>query len=420
MKKPTQANPAKASPPSKNAKPGKPAKSLPAQPVEALGDAAAQTLASLAKDLRELDIYKTVPDELLKKKNDLLRLIRKCLQQKRDGVLADALDLTCEEDGTAFELLTEQVQESAEIVIFRRDDGPDVEVNAFVIPLFVRTAGGLHADQCFQDETAFEHVHHSIQEGGLESAKGRVVLVSHAYHPDEIDGISYSHLNEMVREAFESMTRKKMSAAPAIARSMSGWPENRFAPEDETLELRFLLGFALKTLDDPFYRVPEKEAAADRYFEMRAERFRRWSQDNAPLIRRCLVTDGRPVELDFLYQDLFYGGKAAGIAEYYMLQMMSALQQALAEQGVQAGATTAVIGPTEVADGMVHRVNLYTSEGGALVASFDKPIGVMHELEHEANDVYDALKTIGVESLSLAMKFDADGRPVHARPYQIR
>ena len=48
----------------------------------------------------------------------------------------------------------------------------------------------------------------------------------------------------------------------------------------------------------------------------------------APLVQRCLAA--QPVELNFLYQDLFYGAKEQGMAEYAMLQnnLGNALQYA--------------------------------------------------------------------------------------------
>jgi hypothetical protein len=397
------------------AKPTKAAKA--ALPAEAPEDKAAQTLTGLALDLTELDDYATVPEELKKKQNDALRLIRKCLQQKRDAVLGEALDRVYEEDPIAFDYLKGQIQDASENVIFRREDGPDVEVNAFVIPLFARTVGGLRLEQCFQDEAAFQHLHESIQDSQLESAKARVVLVSHAYHLDEIDRISYSQLHDMVREAYEWMTRKKPGAAPAITASMSGWPDNSFAPDDNAVELRFLLGFTLKSLDDPFYRIPEKEAAADRYFEARAERFRKWSREVTPLVKRCLVTDNREVDIDFLYQDLFYGGKAAGIAEYAVLQMMSACRHALQENGVSAEEVHAIVGPADGADGLVLRVALHARQGDNQLASFDKPVSSMSEMRNDAGDVCDALMTIGLTSLSLAEEFDDEGKPLRLRPY---
>jgi hypothetical protein len=313
---------------------------------------------------------------------------------------------------------SENVEELSENVIFRRDQGPDLEINAFVIPLFVRTLGGLRSEQCFQDEEAFELLRASLQEGELESRQARVVLVSHAYHLEEIERIGYSQLGAMVHEAFETMTRKKAVAAPAIARSMSGWPEIRFAPEDRAVELRFLLGFALKALDDPFYQVPEKEAAADRYFEARAQRFQRWTQQAVSLVKRCLVTDGREADIDFLYQDLFHGGKATAIGEYRMLQMLSELQQSLEEQGIAPESSKAVVGPAEADDEMLLRVNLYAEADGRLLAASEKPIGRGRALQAEAEDVCDALRTLGMKSLALAAKFDPDGQPVEVRPHR--
>lgn len=387
---------------------------------EVQDDATIRTLVALALDLTGLDDYETLPEDLKKKQADFQKTIRKCLHQKKDGVLAEALESAWEENSDAHTILKESIEEASEIVVFRRDEGPELEVNAFVIPLFAHSAGGLRAEQCFQDEEAFELLRKSFQEGQLESPQAKVALVSHAYHPEEIDLIGYSQLNAMVGEAFETMTRKKAPAAPAIARSMSGWPESGFAPDDSAVELRFLLGFALKTLDDPFYRIPGNEAAADRYFETRAERFREWSRQVAPLVKRCLATDGRDIEIDFLYQDLFHGGKETGIAEQAMLQMMSELQHALQASGVAPAATHAILGPAETGDGEVLRVNLYGSADGALIASSDKPIGAARDLQAEADDIHDALATLGVVSLALAIRFAPNGQPVDMRPYDER
>ncbi|WP_334186588.1 DUF2863 family protein [Noviherbaspirillum sp.] len=399
----------------KKPKPSSPSKSAPA--AELTDDAVAHNLVELAIDLKDLDAYATLPDDLKKKKSDFDKLIRKCLRQKKDGALNEALERTYEEDGYAFDLLKANLEELSGTIVIRREEEPALEVNAFVVPMFVHTVGGLRIEQCFQDEEAFERLRDSFQKGELESKKANVVLVSHAFHLNEIDRIGYSQLNEMVQEAYDSVARRKATAAPAIARSMSGWPANEFAPDDSAVELRFLLGFAIKTLEDPFYKVPEKEAAADRYFDTGAARFRQWAADNAPLVKRCLVTDGREVEIDFLYQDLFHGGRATALSEYYMLQMMSELHQALGESGISPDATKAIIGPTDIDDGMVLRVNLYAEADGALIVSSDKPIAVARDLQAEADDVHDALATLGVKSLSLAMRFDTDGQPVDVRPY---
>lgn len=380
---------------------------------DAKADTIAYSLAALAADLAT----RKQGAAFEAKKSDFLKTIRKCLLQKKDDVLDEALELAQEADSDAHRLLRESIEEVSGIIVFRREDGRDIEVNAFVIPLFVHATGGLHREQCFQDEDAFDLLRKSFQEARLESKDATVALISHAYHPDEIERIGYSQLNEMVREAFDSMTGRK-TAAKAISSSMSGWPENRFAPEDRAVELRFLLGFAVKTLDDPFYQVPGDESAADRYFEERAVRFQRWAKQCAPLVKRCLATEGGDIDIHFLYQDLFFGGKASGIAEYYTLQMLSELQHGLDAHGVRPEDARAVIGPAEAGGEEVLRANLYAEKDGRLLASFDKPIHVMRELRAEAEDAYDALTSIGVKSLALARKFDEDGQAVDVRPYE--
>lgn len=375
-----------------------------------------EKLAALAVELSQR-LHRLPSAEILKEKTrELQKTIRKCVSQKKDDVLHEALEHALDDGADAYRLLKESIEEAAGTIVIRRDDGRELEVNAFVIPMFVHTTGGLHVEQCFQDEEAFDLLRKSVQEAQLESRDATVVLVSHAYHPDEIDRIRYGELHEMVREAFDSMTRKKTSAT-AIGRSMSGWPENHFAPDDQAVELRFLLGFALKTMDDPFYRVPENEAAADRYFEKRAERFRHWAQQVAPWVKRCLATDGRNIDIDFFYQDLFHGGKERGMAEYETLQMMSDLQHRLDSHGSPAENTRAVIGPAD--DASVVRVNLYAADD-ALLASADRPLNPGADVQTEIEDVCDALQTIGVKAMMQAKEFDSDGNPVSARPYANR
>ena len=381
-------------------------------------DALTQSLVTLSAELARHIERAELPEPVKKKKADLLRLVRKCLQQKKDDVLDEALERLQDDDSNGYLFLKNKLEAAAENVVFRRDDGPDLEVDAFVIPLFARTAGGLRREQCFQDEEAFEQLRNSLIDAQLESRHAKLVLVSHAYHLDEIDRIGYSQLHGMVREAFDAMTRKKLADAPEIARSISGWPENRFAPDDSAVELRFLLGFSLKALNDPFYRVPENEAAADRYFAARAARFRQWAQQYAPLVKRCLVSDGREIEIDFLYQDLFYGGKETALAEYFTLQMMADMQHALQEHGLAPEDAQAVLGPARDAGETVLRVNLYAQGNDTPLVSSDKPLGSDGDLRAEADDACDALATLGIKSVALAMKFDADGRPIDARPYR--
>jgi hypothetical protein len=379
-------------------------------------DELAQSLCDLAIELVEGEDSESMNDALKQKEIDIRRIIRKSLQRKQDDALREALELA-RYDGGAWQLLKERIEEASGVVLLRRDNGADLEINAFVVPIFVQTTGGLDREEIFQDEQAFELLTQSFKDAQLESRDATVVLVSHAYHRDEMDRIDYSHLNDMVREAYATMTSKKAVATPAIDRSFAGWPARPFAPQDLAIELRFLLGFALKATDDPFYRVPKDEAGADAYFEAREERFYQWTVQAAPLVKRCLAKDQAGIDINFLYQDLFHGGLERGTAESHTLQMMSDLILGLQQHGVEARDAKAIMGPVELEDELVLRVNLYAEADGALLASSDKPMPAA-DFETNAEDAYDALMTMGVKSLSLAVRFDADGQPVDVRPYE--
>ena len=410
---------------------------------EDLAEAHAQKICDLALDLAEREEGeegeegegKEMSGALKEMQLEFQKMIKKCLLQKKDEVLYDALERTRYADIDAYQFVKQAIEEASEVILSRRDDGPVHEVNAFVIPVFVRSMGGLHAQQSFQDQEAFDLLSNSFQSAQLESADATVVLVSYAYHLDEIDRITYSQIYEMTRDAQAAMSGKKNAGIEATERSFSGWPANRFAPGDAALEIRFLLGFALKSMDDPFYQIPQDEAASDAYFEAREQRFQQWTVQAAPLVKRCLVmgggvgedgdgdadsdvgAHGRVLDVDFLYQDLFHGAKERGIAEYFLLQMVSELNGALGEQAIAPHATKAVIGPADVGHEMVLRVNLYAMTGPALLASAAKPFGETADLQLEADDVRDALRGIGVESFSLALKFDSNGAPVDVRPF---
>lgn len=375
-------------------------------------EALIQQVADLAVELATED---EASPELPAKQRDLRRMITKSLRQQQDDVLYEALERARDQEAEAYPYLREMIEEAAETVFFTRNER-SIEVNAFVIPMFVRTVGGLDAEQNFRDADAFTALTESIKAAQLESADAKVVLVSYAYHLDEIDAITYSHLEAMVRDAFAAMTDKKISATPAIERSMSSWPPNRFGADDTAVELRFLVGFAMKSADDPFYAVPQDEAGMDAYFAVRAQRFQAWSETVVPIVQRCLVTDGREFDVHFLYQDLFHGGKERGIAEYFMLQMMSELDHGLQQSGATAAQTSAVMGPVDSEGEMLLRVNLYGADD-SIVATAEKPLDAGRDLEVELDDTCDALLTLGVKGVALAARFDADGKAVDVQPY---
>lgn len=342
---------------------------------------------------------------------DFNRTIKKTLHQKNDDVLYEALELARHAPGNVFEYLKRAIEEIAEIVVIARDGATATEINAFVIPLFLHTIGGLKNAEVFQDQEAFELLTKSLQAGGLESPQAQVVLVNHAYQLDEIDSITFSHLHEMVRDAHASMHDMRAAPASAIERSFGAPVDEPFAADDAAVELRFLLGFAMKSVDDPFYVVPEDELLIDAYFDAREQRFQDWSRDVTPLVQRCFGPTERNISVHFLYQDLFHGGKERGIAEYFTLQMMSDLNHGLSEAALAPSATRAMIGPANIADEKILRVNLYRISDDALVASAEKPQAITADLAIELLDVRDALTMIGVESIGVTSKFDDDGIP---------
>ncbi len=339
-------------------------------------------------------------------RDDFHRLLKKSLHQKKDDILYDALERIKYEGGAAYLFLKSAIEELAEVVVIQRADAPAIEINAFVIPLFLHSTGGLKRAEAFQDQEAFEALTKSIQAAGLESPDANVVLVNHAYQLDDIDAITFSHLHEMVRDAHAAILDMRSATATAIARSFGDVADEPFAADDVAVELRFLLGFAMKKLDDPFYQVPTAEAAMLVFFAQREGRFQDWSETVAPLVQRCFARAERPIETHFLYQDLFHGGKERGIAEYFTLQMMSDLNFTLAQHQLNADTTRAVIAMADVSEEKIVRVNLYALSDAALVASAEKPLPLFADWESELQDVSDALTMIGVASISSASGFD--------------
>ncbi|MDQ1923354.1 hypothetical protein [Massilia pseudoviolaceinigra] len=386
-------------------------------PAQEDDDVLAQQLADLALALAEQEHDDDGDAEALRLKDvDFGRLLRNALRKKNDEVLYGAIERTRYTDAGAYQLLRERTEEAAGSVTLRRENGPEMEINAFALPVFVHSTGGLKEAEGFADGDAFEQLVESFKQGGLESPQATVVMISHAYDLDEVDAITYSHLNDMVRDAAGSMTEKKLVARPALERSMTGWAQTHFGPADKAVELRFLLGFAMKRADDPFYATPADEAAADAWFEARMERYRAWTVQAAPLVKRCLAADPSALELHFLYQDLFYGAKEQGVAELAMLQMITDVNAALEAGAVPAGEVRAVVGPAAVEDEMVMRVNL-SDPAGVLLASLEKPLDVAADLQGEVDDLCDALGSLGMTAIRVAQRFGDDGQPQGAVAY---
>ena len=378
-------------------------------------DVQAQALADMALLLAEREHADEEEDAaaLHLKEDEFARLLRNGLRKKNDELLYGAVERARDAEVGAYQYLRCRIEEAAATVRLHKEGAPAMEVNAFAVPLFVHSTGGLKQGATFQDGDAFDALVASFKLAGLESPDARVVMLAHAYDGDEADRITYSHLNDMARDAAASITEKKLVARPALERSMSGWAPTSFADGDKAVELRFLLGFALKRADDPFYQVPDEEAAADAFFDARMARYRAWTEQAAPLVRRVLAADPDSLDVHFLYQDLFFGAREQGMAELAMLRMMAELGAAIEQH---AGALRAVVGPADVDNDMVLRVCL-VGEGEVALATSDKPLDLAADLQDEVDDICDALATLGVEQVSVALKFGQDGKAQEERAY---
>jgi hypothetical protein len=388
------------------------------QAAEPDHEALAQTLVDLALDIAETD-----PENLQaaarkpELEQELQVLIRRALRRQRDEVLYGAIEAARYTDPECCRTLQAHIEEEAATLHLRDDDGAELEIDAFMIPLFVHSTGGLHAAEVFQDDAAFEELSDSFRHTGLASADSRVVLVRYLYDLDEVDHVGYSDLQQMLKEAAASMRSKKLVAAPAIEASMRGWHDSGHGADDEAMELRFLLGFSLKHADDPFYKVPKAEAAADAYFEGRMARYRMWAGSIQPLLARCLSANPGRLELNFLYQDLFYGAKEQGVAELAMLAILGDVNNRLDELDQEPERIKAVVAPVDLGTHAALRINLYALGGGAPLASIDKPLDLAADLESEMEDLCDGLGTVGLDGILVARGFDDGGQPEGAEAY---
>jgi len=377
-------------------------------------EAVAQNLVDLALEITERED----PDPALveAREQDVLTLVRRALRRRHDEVLYGAIDLARYTDPAACRWLRDRIEEEAATLLAREGEEA-FEIDAFMIPLFVTSTGGLLEAEIFQDDSAFDELSDSFRKAGLASADSRVVLVRHLYDLDAVDAIRYSDLQDMLREAFQSMRSKKLTAAPAIQASMRPWVAGEAAPDEETMELRFLLGFVLKHTDDPFYRVPKAEADADAYFEGRLARYRMWAGSITPLLQRNLAKEPAGMELNFLYQDLFFGAKEQGLSELAMLATLADVNAVIDEGERDAERLKAVVAPVDLGEQAVLRINLYALDGGAPLATVDKPVDLSDDLEIALEDLCDALGTVGLDGILVASGFDAGGQPDGAEPY---
>lgn len=397
----------------------KPVPRKPATAAEPDIDALAQALADLALEVAEGE--EVDPEGAAAHEEELVVAIRRALRRKHDEVLYGAIELARFTDPDACRLLRAHVGEEAATLRMRREGEAEIEVDAFLIPLFVQSTGGLAPLENFADDEAYSELAASFVALELDSPRAKVALVRHAYDLAEVDHIGYSTLQELLREAAATLGSKggnKMPApAPLLESSIRGWTGEPVAPDESAMELRFLLGFSLKRGDDPFYAVPKDEIGADVYFADRMRRYRAWTERVAPLVRRCLAGDPERLQVNFLYQDLFHAAKEQGVAELAMLGTLSEINGLLASKELAPDAVRAVVAPQDAGEHIELRVNLYALDGGPPWGGVAKATDLAADIGAEIDELCDALGTLGIDDVSTADGFSLDGHPEGAQPY---
>jgi hypothetical protein len=146
-------------------------------------------------------------------------------------------------------------------------------------------------------------------------------------------------------------------------------------------------------------------------------RYRMWAGGIAPLLSRCLSSHPAGLELNFLYQDLFYGAKEQALDELGMLATLSEVNGRIDELGLDPARIKAVVAPLDAGGQIVLRINLYRLDGGAPLLTIDKPVDLAADLESELEELCDALGTSGLDGVLVARGFDQHGEPENAEPY---
>ena len=383
----------------------KPARKAPPPPAPDRTDELIEDLAVLAAEVVEEAVAGAVPPKM----DELQKMIRNALRKKQDEVLYGAIEHASYENPGAYVLLRGEIEEAAAAIVLRAENKPAEEIDAFLVPVFVNSVGGLRREEAFADPAGFELLRASFQAAGLESAAATVVLISHLYGINEIDALSYCEVNEMLREVAATMGGKH-APMPMLEGSI-GMLETPHAPEDEVTELRFLLGFVRRRVDDPAYAIPADEAGSDAWFEARLDRYRAWTAAADGLLRACVAADPSRVTLNFLFQNQFFAAKRQAMAEADLLSLMAELGEVFDQHELEPEQCSAVVGPVARDVDIALRVALYRNGDAAPLATVELPYDLGDDLDEEIDALCDILHNLGMASLSTTGHFGADGQP---------
>ena len=164
--------------------------------------------------------------------------------------------------------------------------------------------------------------------------------------------------------------------------------------------------------------MPGDEAGADAWYAAREERFRAWTAQAAPLVRRLLGREPDGIHVDFLYQDLFYGAKEQGVSELTTLGILSEIARTLSAKDLAPDQVHAAVAPLDAGEHIVLRINLYALDGGTPWGSVETPVDLAADLGAEIDNLCDALLSLGLEGVSVATGFSENGHAEGAEPYQ--
>lgn len=94
-------------------------------------DAQARLMADMALEIAEREDDAAPGEE---QAEALASLVRKAIRKKHDEVLYEAIELARYTDPLACRLLRARVEEEAATLRIRREDGPEYEIDAFLVP----------------------------------------------------------------------------------------------------------------------------------------------------------------------------------------------------------------------------------------------------------------------------------------------
>jgi len=97
--------------------------------------------------------------------------------------------------------------------------------------------------------------------------------------------------------------------------------------------------------------------------------------------------------------------------------VLAEAKRLLAAKDLAPDAVHAAVAPLDMGEHVVLRANLYALDGGQPWGTVEKPVDLAADLAAEVDELCDALLALGLEGVSIAAGFSADGHAEGAEPY---